>query len=85
MTAQAGSKNARKETSQSVRDLPFAVADALANAVAKALRDQGHAMGKYGMNSGPQGYLPLREFIAANLKRRADMDIAPFIERVPGK
>ena len=39
-------------------------ADALANAVSKVLRDEGHAMAKYGMNSGPQGYLPLREFVA---------------------
>ncbi len=58
-------------------DEPTVPTDALANAVAKVLREQGHTMGKYGMNSGPQGYLPLREFITANLKRRADMNITP--------
>lgn len=34
-------------------------------------------MGKYGMNSGPQGYLPLREIISDCLKRRAEMSVAP--------
>ena len=41
------------------------------------LRDQGRTMGKYGMNSGPQGYLPLREEICAILKRRCDMTATP--------
>ncbi len=47
--------------------------DALAAALDKVLRSQGHAMAKYDMDSGPQGYLPLREFIAGNLKRRTGM------------
>ena len=51
--------------------------DALATALDKVFRAQGHSMAKYGMESGSQGYLPLREFIVGNLKRRADMDITP--------
>ncbi len=50
---------------------------ALAQAIGDVIRDQGHAMGKYGMNSGPQGHLPLREFISDNLKRRAGMSVTP--------
>ena len=38
--------------------------DALADTIAKILRDQGRSMAKYGMESGPQGYLPLREAIS---------------------
>ena len=51
--------------------------DALATALDKVFRAQGHSMAKYGMESGSQGYLPLREFIVGNLKRRAGMDINP--------
>jgi 2-aminoadipate transaminase len=52
-------------------------AEALAETVAKVLRTEGHAMGKYGMNSGPQGYLPLREEIARILARRCAMQVDP--------
>jgi 2-aminoadipate transaminase len=52
-------------------------ANALAEAVGNVIRNQGHAMGKYGMNSGPQGYLPLRETISEILKRRAGMSVDP--------
>ncbi|MEM7424754.1 MAG: PLP-dependent aminotransferase family protein [Pseudomonadota bacterium] len=58
-------------------DEPTVPADALADAVQKVLRAEGHAMAKYGMNSGPQGYLPLRAFIAGNLGRRTGMQIGP--------
>ncbi|MDQ2091593.1 aminotransferase-like domain-containing protein [Marimonas arenosa] len=54
-------------------DEPTVPAEALAVAVSKVLREQGHAMGKYGMDSGPQGYLPLREEIARILARRCGM------------
>lgn len=57
-------------------DEPTVPAEALANAVARVLSRQGHAMGKYGMDSGSQGYLPLREIISDSLKRRAGMDVA---------
>lgn len=49
--------------------------EALANAVADLVRRQGNAMGKYNMNTGPQGYLPLREATADMLNRRAGMNI----------
>lgn len=58
-------------------DEPTVPADALADAVARVLRDQGRAMGKYGMESGPQGHLPLREEVCAILKRRAGMEVTP--------
>jgi 2-aminoadipate transaminase len=51
--------------------------DELATALDKVFRAEGHSMAKYGMENGSQGYLPLREFIVGNLKRRADMDIEP--------
>ncbi|MGY8789259.1 MAG: aminotransferase class I/II-fold pyridoxal phosphate-dependent enzyme, partial [Pseudomonadales bacterium] len=51
--------------------------EALANAVGDVIRNHGSAMGKYGMNSGPQGHLPLREFISDNLKRCAGMSVTP--------
>jgi 2-aminoadipate transaminase len=44
--------------------------------MADLLRRDGHAMAKYNMNSGPQGYLPLREATAAMLNRRAGMQIS---------
>lgn len=58
-------------------DEPTVPAEALAEAVAKVLRREGHAMGKYGMNSGPQGYLPLREEISRILARRCAMKADP--------
>ena len=54
-------------------DEPTVPAEALANAVAKVLREEGHSLGKYGTNSGMQGYLPLREEIARILARRCGM------------
>jgi 2-aminoadipate transaminase len=49
----------------------------LATALDKVFRAEGHSMAKYGMENGSQGYLPLRNFIVGNLKRRADMEITP--------
>jgi len=57
-------------------DEPTVPAEALADAVGRVLRNQGHAMGKYGMNNGPQGYLPLRECISASLQKRAGMTVS---------
>ncbi len=56
-------------------DEPSVPVEGLIDAVAKVMRGDGHDMAKYGMNSGPLGYLPLREFIVANLKSRADMTV----------
>ncbi len=58
-------------------DEPTVPVEELAAAVEKVLNAEGHAMAKYGMNSGSQGYLPLREFIAQNLGRRTGMQIGP--------
>ena len=58
-------------------DEPTVPAEELAATVQKVLKAEGHSMAKYGMNSGPQGYLPLREFIADNLGRRTQMQIGP--------
>lgn len=51
--------------------------DELAAAVDKVIRAEGQSMAKYGLENGPQGYLPLRQFIAGNLKSRAGMAVAP--------
>jgi 2-aminoadipate transaminase len=58
-------------------DEPTVPADDLADAMATVLRREGTAMGKYGMNSGMQGYLPLREFICNSLAKSAQMTITP--------
>lgn len=58
-------------------DEPSVPADDLADAMATVLKREGTAMGKYGMNSGMQGYLPLREFICSSLAKSAKMQITP--------
>jgi len=50
--------------------------DELADAVDRVIRSEGHSMGKYGLENGPLGYLPLRQFIVENLKSRASMDVS---------
>ena len=52
---------------------PTIPSEVLAKLIGKLIQEQGHAMGKYGMDSGPQGYLPLRECISQTLERRAGM------------
>ncbi len=52
-------------------------ADQLAQIMADIIREKGHHMAKYGMESGPQGHLPLREFICDFNKRHAGMDTTP--------
>ncbi|MCK0104418.1 PLP-dependent aminotransferase family protein [Pseudohalocynthiibacter sp. F2068] len=58
-------------------DEPTVPTEALADAVGDVIRNLGHAMGKYGMDSGPQGHLPLRDIICKQLKRRAGMSVDP--------
>jgi 2-aminoadipate transaminase len=48
------------------------VAD-LTAAAASVLTREGHMLATYGLASGPQGYLPLREFLVGKLKRDAGM------------
>lgn len=43
----------------------------LAEAVNAVLRREGKTLATYGLASGPQGYRPLREFLATKLKRDA--------------
>ncbi len=45
--------------------------DALRAAADSVLSREGHALSNYTVNTGPQGYLPLREFVAQKLKRDA--------------
>jgi 2-aminoadipate transaminase len=45
--------------------------DRLTAAVTAVLAREGRTLATYGLNSGPLGYLPLREFLAAKLKRTA--------------
>lgn len=45
--------------------------DALRAAADHALAREGNALSNYTVNTGPQGYLPLREFVAEKLKRDA--------------
>src|SRR5258707_2987216 len=45
--------------------------EGLIDAVNAVLKREGKTLATYGLASGPQGYRPLREFIAAKLKRDA--------------
>jgi 2-aminoadipate transaminase len=45
--------------------------DALRAAADSVLAREGHALSNYTVNTGPQGYRPLREFVAEKLKRDA--------------
>jgi len=47
--------------------------DALAAAATTVLTREGPTLANYGLKSGPQGYRPLREFIAGKLKRDASI------------
>src|SRR6266700_5053685 len=51
--------------------------DALVAAATAVLTREGSTLASYGMKSGPQGYRPLREFIATKLKRDAAMTCTP--------
>lgn len=46
---------------------------ALRDAADRVIAAEGHTLATYGLNSGPQGYLPLRQFIADTLAASAGM------------
>ena len=46
----------------------------LKEAIEKVILKEGKTLAKYGLESGPQGYLPLRSFIVSKLKSRALID-----------
>jgi 2-aminoadipate transaminase len=48
--------------------------DALIEAATTVLRREGASLATYGLNSGPQGYRPLREFLSRKLKSHAGID-----------
>jgi 2-aminoadipate transaminase len=50
--------------------------EGLIDAVNAVLRREGKTLATYGLASGPQGYLPLRQFLAAKLKSDAGIDCA---------
>jgi 2-aminoadipate transaminase len=51
--------------------------DALIEAATTVLRREGPTLATYGLNSGPLGYRPLREFLSAKLKSQAEIQCAP--------
>ncbi len=51
--------------------------DGLIAAATAVLRREGRTLATYGLASGPQGYLPLREFLVAKLKRDAGIVCRP--------
>ena len=46
-------------------------------ATASVLRREGTTLATYGMQSGPLGYKPLREFVANKLAKRSSMTVSP--------
>lgn len=48
--------------------------ESLIEACVKALRQEGKTLATYGLESGPQGYLPLREFLVNKLKKYAEIE-----------
>ena len=51
--------------------------DGLIAAASSVLKREGHTLATYGLNSGPQGYRPLREFLAAKFKADAAIACTP--------
>lgn len=51
--------------------------DALIAAATSVLKREGASLATYGLNSGPLGYRPLREFLAGKLKGHAAIDCSP--------
>ena len=51
--------------------------DALIAAATEVLRREGATLATYGLNSGPQGYKPLRDFLARKLSDHAGIGCSP--------
>src|ERR1700759_2811480 len=51
--------------------------DALGEAATTVLRREGPTLATYGLNSGPLGYRPLREFLSNKLKGHAAIECTP--------
>ena len=51
--------------------------EALIAAATAVLKREGATLATYGLNSGPLGYRPLREFLAGKLKGHAGIDCSP--------
>src|SRR5215468_4882323 len=51
--------------------------DGLIDAVNAVLRREGRNLATYGLAHGPQGYLPLRQFLSAKLRRDAGIKATP--------
>ena len=51
--------------------------DGLIDAVSAVLRREGRTLATYGLDSGPQGYLALRQFLSAKLKRDGGISCTP--------
>ncbi|HTE79675.1 MAG TPA: PLP-dependent aminotransferase family protein [Reyranella sp.] len=51
--------------------------EALIEAATNVLRREGPTLATYGLNSGPLGYRPLREFLSSKLKGHAGIDCSP--------
>ena len=51
--------------------------DRLIAAATSVLRREGRTLATYGLNSGPLGYRPLREFLVGKLKSHAGIDCTP--------
>ncbi|MEP4379357.1 MAG: PLP-dependent aminotransferase family protein [Alphaproteobacteria bacterium] len=47
--------------------------DDFVQSAASVLKREGHTLSTYGLSSGPQGYRPLREFLATSLHERTGM------------
>ena len=46
----------------------------LKESIDKIILQEGKTLAKYGLESGPQGYLPLRRFISGQLKKSANIN-----------
>jgi 2-aminoadipate transaminase len=51
--------------------------DHLLDAITRVIRREGQSLAMYGLNSGPLGYRPLREFLVQKLKRDAGITCVP--------
>ncbi|MDG2286426.1 MAG: PLP-dependent aminotransferase family protein [Alphaproteobacteria bacterium] len=57
-------------------DAPSVPVEDMIEATAAVLRREGATLSTYGMQSGPQGYTPLRQFVADKLGKRSGMTVS---------